>query len=146
MTVPPLALIDLPPLAVRQWPRDRWRAEFEALAVPRALSWVSVHALGTEDLAAVLPWHPVVSLVYDPDTDRIEIATLDGVHRIARPLALFSLGDGAEVNRVVVVGFDGGLDLIDVIAGSHTPTSERACPKRHPAPAALPSILSRSRP
>ena len=115
--------LDPPGLAastVHQWPRDEWDARLEALVPAGALSWVSVRASGANRLSTVLPWRSVVSLRYDPEADQVEVATQTGVHRIAGPLALIALGDGATVHRVVVVRFDGGLDLIDVVPASET--------------------------
>lgn len=93
-----------------------------------ALSWVHVETASPDGLATVLPWHPVVALDYDPEADRIDVATADGVHRIDRPLVLFALGNGDLVHRFVAVEFDGGLDLIDVSPEGRTEQDARLRP------------------
>ncbi|HIG73308.1 MAG TPA: hypothetical protein EYQ24_01615 [Bacteroidetes bacterium] len=98
---------------VRQIPREAWGQELQALAPERPLSWLSVRSDAASGLATVLPWEPAVSLGYDPDADCIEVSTPSGVHRIADPLALFSLSSGAGRHRVLVLRFDGGVDVID---------------------------------
>lgn len=108
-----------PPLAsssvsVRQIPREDWADELAALAPEHPLSWLSVHGTCCGPPATLLPWEAAVSLGYDPSADLIEVSTADGTHRISHPLALFSLASGAGRHRVVVVRFDGGVDVIDV--------------------------------
>ena len=115
-----------PRLTVRQWPRARWREVLRALARP---AWVSVRAIGPSaatSLATVLSWEPALSLRYDAARDSIEVATPGDVHRIERPLALFTLGAGGETLRVVVLRFDGGLDLIDLTPASGDATASSA--------------------
>lgn len=99
--------------SVRQVPREAWAEELAALAPEHPLSWLSVRASSNGDLASVLPWEAAVSLGYDARTDLIEVSTADGTHRISHPLALFSVASGAGRHRVLVVRFDGGLDVID---------------------------------
>ena len=101
---------------VRQWPRDGWGEALHSLSEDHTLLWVSISASGSYNLATVLPWKRVLSLHYNHECDRVEVATPGHVHRIARPLALFTLGRGSAVHRVVVVRFDGGLDLLDVLS------------------------------
>ena len=114
MIVLPKTLSSAPSLVVRQWPRARWGDALRSLSEDHTLLWVSISASGAHDLATVLPWERVLSLSYNSEGDRIEVATPGHVHRIAQPLALFTLGSGADVHRVVVVRFDGGVDLLDV--------------------------------
>lgn len=100
-------------IRARRLDREAWPAALARLGADGG-AWVWVRAVSGSGFETVLPWRPVGSLGYDPEADRIEVATPDGVHRIDRPLVVYALGDVDEVHRLVVVGFDGRLTLVDV--------------------------------
>ena len=104
-----------PEIRARRLDRARWASALGRLgADPAEPVWVLVQAAAGAGLRTVLPWGPVVALGYDPDRDRVEVATPAGVHHVDRPLVVYALGDVDEGHRLVVVGFDGRLTLIDV--------------------------------
>lgn len=100
---------------LHQWERGSWERAFGALSAAGP-PWVCVRAMGPEALATVLPWGPADEIRYDARGDGVEVATREGVHRSAHPLAVFALDDGRGVYRVVVVRYDGGLDVVDVMS------------------------------